>query len=65
MSGPKAFEKVPVRAGEKVTVRLEVPFSELMFTNERMERVLEPGEFEVQVGSSSDRIHFREKIRIG
>ena len=61
----KAFEKVPVRAGEKVTVRLEVPFSELMFTNERMERVLEPGEFEVQVGSSSDRIHFREKIRIG
>ena len=56
---------MPVRAGEKVTVRLEVPFSELMFTNERMECVLEPGEFEVQVGSSSDRIHFREKIRIG
>lgn len=47
----KAFEKVPVRAGEKVTVRLEVPFCELMFTNERMERVLEPGEFEVQVGA--------------
>lgn len=46
----KAFEKVPVRAGEKVTVRLEVPFSELMFTNERMERVLEPGEFEAAGG---------------
>lgn len=61
----KAFEKVSVKAGEKVTVRLEVPFDELMFVNERMERVLEPGEFEVQVGSSSDRIHFREKIRIG
>lgn len=61
----KAFEKVAIPAGGKVTVRMEVPFDELMLVNERMERVLEPGEFEIQVGSSSDRIRFREKIRIG
>lgn len=60
----KAFRKVAIRAGEKTTVRLEVPFQELMLTNERLQRVLEPGEFEIQIGSSSDRIHFREKIRI-
>lgn len=61
----KAFDKVFIPAGGKVTVRLEVPFEELKLVDERMRRVLEPGEFEVRVGSSSDRIHFSEKLRIG
>ena len=61
----KAFRKVAIRAGEKTTVRLEVPFRELMFTDERLQRVFEPGEFEIQIGSSSDRILFRKSIRIG
>ena len=60
----KAFRKVAIRAGERITVRLEIPFQELKVTNEQLQRVLEPGEFEIQIGSSSDRIYFRESIRI-
>lgn len=60
----KAFRKVMVPAGEKVKVRLEVPVDELALYNERMERVVEPGEFEIQIGSSSDRIHFRDTVLV-
>lgn len=58
----KAFDKVLIKAGEKVTVRLEVPVQELSFVNERLDRVIEPGEFEIQIGSSSDKIHFNKTI---
>lgn len=58
----KAFKKVLVKAGEKETVTLEVPMSELALYDVRMKHVVEPGEFEVQIGSSSDRIHFNKTI---
>lgn len=58
----KAFRKVGIKAGEKVTVTLQVPLEELSLVNERLHRVIEPGEFEIQVGSSSDRIHFNKTI---
>ena len=58
----KAFRKVDIKAGEKVTVTLQVPLEELSLVNERLHRVIEPGEFEIQVGSSSDRIHFNKTI---
>ncbi len=60
----KAFQKVAISSGNKTTVRLEVPICELALYNAQMKRVVEPGEFEVQVGSSSDRIVFRETIRV-
>lgn len=58
----KAFKKELIKAGEKVKVQLEVPISELALYNSRMEKVVEPGEFEIQIGSSSDNIVFRETI---
>ena len=58
----KAFDKVDIKAGEKVTVTLRVPLEELSLVNERLHRVIEPGEFEIQVGSSSDNIHFTKTI---
>lgn len=60
----KAFKKVLVPARGKVKVSLEVPVDELALYNERMQRVVEPGEFEIQVGSSSDCIHFRDTVSV-
>lgn len=58
-----AFERVPLRVGEAREVRLELPFDSLAFIDQAGKRVVEPGEFEVLVGSSSrdqdlDRVRF-------
>ena len=58
----KAFKKVSVKAGKKETVTLELPISELALYDARMKHIVEPGEFEIQIGSSSDRIHFNKTI---
>ena len=58
----KAFKKVLVKAGKKGTVTLELPISELALYDARMKHIVEPGEFEIQIGSSSDRIHFNKTI---
>lgn len=52
----KAFEKVMLRAGEtkRVTFRIDEPM--LRFYNHALEFVSEPGEFDVMVGGSSDRV---------
>ena len=51
-----AFRRVPVRAGETVTVTLPLPRSAFELVNPAMERVLESGEFELQIGASSEDI---------
>jgi beta-glucosidase len=48
-----AFARVPLRAGEQRTVRLTVPHERLALVNAYEQRVVEPGEFELQVGGSS------------
>ncbi len=60
----KAFKKVHVPAGKQVEVELELPMDELAFYNERLKRVVEPGEFEIQVGRSSDNILFYRTITV-
>ena len=42
-----------LKSGEKVTVRLEVPYERLALVNRELETVVEAGEFEVMVGNSS------------
>lgn len=59
------FCKVTLQAGESKTVQLKVPVRELTILNEQNEAIVEPGEFEVQVGSASDRILLRKIIHIG
>ncbi|MBQ8423162.1 MAG: glycoside hydrolase family 3 C-terminal domain-containing protein [Coprobacter sp.] len=60
----KAFKKVLVEKGESETVTLELPVSELALYDVRMNRVVEPGEFEIQIGSSSDKIHYNKVITV-
>ncbi|RQR27596.1 beta-glucosidase [Burkholderia sp. Bp9142] len=53
----KAFARVSLEAGARATVRILIPVDMLNFTDERGERIVEAGEFEVMVGSSSRDIH--------
>ncbi len=59
----KGFEKVWLEPGETKTVALTVPFEEFGLWNAKMEYAVEPGEFELKLGSSVDDIR-REKIII-
>ena len=48
----KAFRKVHIPAGETRTVSFVLPYSALSFLNERLEPEVEPGDFELFVGTN-------------
>ena len=50
----KDFRRVALKAGEKKTITFEIPQEKLAFYDKDMKYGVEPGVFEVQVGSSSD-----------
>ena len=52
----RAFRRVHIQPGETVTVQLKLDRSAFEVVNPAMKRVVEPGEFEIQVGASSDDI---------
>jgi beta-glucosidase len=52
----RRFEKVALAAGETKTVTFRITLSDLSFVNLENRRVVEPGEFELQVGASSNDI---------
>ena len=49
----KGFKKISLNPGESAAVSLTILPEHLAFTNINMEYIVEPGEFEVMVGSSS------------
>jgi beta-xylosidase len=49
----KGFRRVFLEPGETAAVKLEIGPEQLSFYNIRMERVVEPGEFEIMIGNSS------------
>ncbi|MDR1022352.1 MAG: glycoside hydrolase family 3 C-terminal domain-containing protein [Prevotellaceae bacterium] len=55
----RRFEKVALEAGETKTVTFKITLNDLSFINPENQRVVEPGDFELQVGTSSGDI--REK----
>ena len=49
----KDFARVELKAGESKRIKFTITPEKLQFYNVEMERVVEPGEFKVMVGSSS------------
>jgi len=49
----KGFKRITLEPGETKTVALSITPEKLQFYNINMERVVEPGEFEIMVGTSS------------
>jgi len=61
----KAFQRVALEPSEKKTVAFELPCARLSLVNHELQRVVEPGEFELMVGSSSrDEDLLRASFRI-
>jgi len=52
----RGFKRVSLAPGESQTVTLPITTEALQFYNRDMERVVEPGEFDIMVGNSSDNV---------
>ena len=53
----KAFQRVTLQPGETAELCFTLPVDMLNFTRRGGKRIVEPGEFELQVGSSCRDIH--------
>jgi beta-glucosidase len=61
----KAFKKVMVPAGKEVMVTLTVPVKDLAYYNEQSKKwVIEPGNYKLLAGTSSQDIKTTETISI-
>jgi beta-glucosidase len=60
----RGFERISLQPGEKKTVRFTIEPSHLALLNKEMKMVVEPGEFEVLIGSSSTDIRLRKIFAI-
>jgi beta-glucosidase len=60
----KGFQRLTLAPGQKRTVTFVVSAAQLAFYNRKMQYVVEPGEVEVLVGSSSDDIRLSGKFEI-
>ena len=59
-----AYRKVEILPGEEKAVELSVPVSRLGFYDRDMNLCVEPGDFSIMAGSSSDVIHFAETVTL-
>jgi beta-glucosidase len=55
----KGFKRISLKPGESGTVNFKLDNRELMLWNRQMKQVVEPGEFKIMVGSSSEDIRAR------
>ena len=60
----KGYEKVSLEPGEKKTVKLKLTPEELSLLDRNMNMVVEPGIFEVMIGSSSADIRLRGQFEV-
>lgn len=61
----KGFKKVELNPDEMKPVQIMIPVHELYLTNDLGDRYLEPGAFEIYVGTASDRISYTLSIWVG
>lgn len=60
----KAFQRVTLAPGEQATLTFTLPVDMLNFTSYEGQRIVEPGEFELQVGRSSADIQGRVTVSV-
>jgi beta-glucosidase len=58
------FQKVKLEAGETRTLTFFIDREKLSFYNQQLNRVAEPGMFELMVGASSGDIRLRDKFEL-
>jgi beta-glucosidase len=60
----KGFKKVSLEPGESKQVSFEIGYTELKMLDKNLDWVVEPGEFEIMVGSSSEDIRLKDILRV-
>ena len=60
----KGFTKVSLQPGEMKTVEFKLRHEDLALYNQHMEFVVEPGSFEVMIGSSSENIKLKGEFKV-
>lgn len=60
----KAFKKISVPKGETTKLTLSLPMKELMFFDKTNRWIVEPGDYEIQIGNSSSDISYKKTIEI-
>ncbi|MBQ7150011.1 MAG: glycoside hydrolase family 3 C-terminal domain-containing protein [Prevotella sp.] len=60
----KHFARVMIKKGETKHITFELNSEDLSIVNREMQRVVEPGEFKVMVGASSDDIKLTGKLEV-
>lgn len=60
----KGFARIHLKKGETKRITLILKKDDLSITDRNMERVVEAGDFEIQIGSSSEDIRLKAKLTI-
>ena len=61
----RGFQRISLKAKEKKTVSFTLPAADLAFYDEKTKKfVVEPGAFEVMVGSSSEDIRLKGTLEV-
>lgn len=60
----KGYEKVALEPGEKKTVQLKLLPEDLSLFDRDMNFIVEPGTFEVMIGSSSENIRLKGEFEV-
>ncbi|RLF93934.1 beta-glucosidase, partial [Thermococci archaeon] len=60
----KGFKRVKLKPGEKKRIVFVLPVDLLAFYDEEMKLIIEPGEFEVMIGSSSEDIRLKGTFKV-
>jgi beta-glucosidase len=60
----KDFQKVFLKAGESKTIQFSIDKEKLSFYNQKMEWITEPGEFDLMIGTSSEKIKLQSAFEL-
>ncbi len=60
----KGYEKISLEPGEKKSVKMKLSPEELSLLDRDMNFIVEPGTFEVMIGSSSNDIRLRGEFEV-
>ena len=60
----KGFEKVMLQPGETKTITFTIDKEKLAFYNDQLQRITQPGEFRLMVGSASDDIRLQDSFEL-
>ena len=60
----KDFKKILLQPGEMRRITFNIKRDELAFYNDQLERITQPGTFQVMIGSASDDIRLQKNFEL-